>query len=257
MDSNYHIFKKSVKSKNKTIHRWYYYYVDLVTGKKIQKVCSGCKTQAEAYAFVSNLPPVYSEKKTTIKDIAEWMYIPGGPHLERQAKLGKAFTTETLGTKRNSLNIFVDEFGELELQNLTVPMVIDFLMEDEHSGSWKNGFLTVVGEVYSEAPFHNLPYIPALQFPKFRRNSKKKDIFTVEELNTFFDEKLWMKYSEEKYRKFPQFNEGYKAMYLMFLCCINCGLRIGEGIGTRVNQFLFDEKVFVVDGFWSQNQEIH
>lgn len=38
------------------------------------------------------------------------------------------------------------------------------------------------------------------------------------------------------------------------LCCVKCGLRIGEGIGTRVNQFLFDEKVFVVDGFWRSNQ---
>ena len=48
---DYHIFKKSTKSKNKTIHRWYYYFVDVVSGKKIQRVCKGCKTQAEAYAL--------------------------------------------------------------------------------------------------------------------------------------------------------------------------------------------------------------
>ena len=39
MDSNYHIFKKPVKSKNKIIHRWYYYFIEPVTGKKVQKVC--------------------------------------------------------------------------------------------------------------------------------------------------------------------------------------------------------------------------
>lgn len=253
---DYHIFKKPTKSKNKIVHRWYYYFIDPVTGKKVQKVCSGCKTQAEAYAFVSKLPLLFEEKKITIKDIAELMYIPGGPHLERMAKLGKIYTKETLNTKRGLLKVFVEEFGELELKDLTIPMVIDFLADYKRSGSWKNNFLTVVGEVYAEAPFHNLPYVPIPQFPKFKRNSKKKDIFTVNELNIFFDESLWINYSNEKYLKFPQFNEGHKAMYLMFLCCIKCGLRIGEGIGTRVNQFLFDEKVFVVDGFWKHNSLI-
>lgn len=253
---DYHIFKKPTKSKNKIVHRWYYYFIDPVTGKKVQKVCSGCKTQAEAYAFVSKLPSLFEEKKITIKDIAELMYIPGGPHLERMAKLGKIYTKETLNTKRGLLKVFVEEFGELELKDLTIPMVIDFLADYKRSGSWKNNFLTVVGEVYTEAPFHNLPYVPIPQFPKFKRNSKKKDIFTVDELNIFFDESLWINYSNEKYLKFPQFNEGHKAMYLMFLCCIKCGLRIGEGIGTRVNQFLFDEKVFVVDGFWKHNSLI-
>lgn len=183
------------------------------------------------------------------------MYIPGSPHLERQKKLGKVFTPETLKIKRFALNIIVEEFGHLELQELTIPMVIDFLMNGKkHSCSWKNGFLTVVGELYAEAPFHNIPYIPVPQFPKFRRNSKKKDIFTVDELNTLFDEKLWIDYSNMRYSKHPQFDEGHKAIYLLFLCCVKCGLRIGEGIGTRVNQFLFDEKVFVVDGFWRSNQ---
>lgn len=37
---DYHIFKKATKSKNKLVHRWYYYYNDVVTGKKIQRVCN-------------------------------------------------------------------------------------------------------------------------------------------------------------------------------------------------------------------------
>ena len=55
-------------------------------------------------------------------------------------------------------------------------------------------------------------------------------------------------------QNFPQFDEGHKAMYLLFLCCVKLGLRIGEGIGIRTNQFLFDERAFVVDGFWKANQ---
>ena len=32
---DYHLFKKATKSKNKIIHRWYYYFIDPVSGKKI------------------------------------------------------------------------------------------------------------------------------------------------------------------------------------------------------------------------------
>lgn len=254
MDSNYHIFKKSVQSKGKTVHKWYYYWNDPVTGVMRQKVCKGCKTQAEAYTFVSALPPLFIEEKITISSIGKWMYIPGSSHLERMEKLGKQYTLETLKCKRGLLDIFLAKFGDLELKDLTIPMVIDFLTEDPHSGSWKNNFLTVVGEVYAEAPFMGLPYIPAPQFPKFRRNSIKKDVFTTDELNILFDESLWINLSSTKYANHPQFDEGHKAIYLMFLCCIKCGLRIGEAIGARVNQFLFDQGMFVVDGFYRHNQ---
>ena len=59
MDSNYHIFKKSVKSKGKTVHKWYFYWNDPITGTMHQKVCKGCKTQAEAYAYVSAQPALF------------------------------------------------------------------------------------------------------------------------------------------------------------------------------------------------------
>lgn len=254
MDSNYHLFKKSVQSKGKTVHKWYYYWNDPFTGVMRQKVCKGCKTQAEDYTFVSALPPLFIEEKITISSIGKWMYIPGSSHLERMEKLGKQYTLETLKCKRGLLDIFLAKFGDLELKDLTIPMVIDFLTEDPHSGSWKNNFLTVVGEVYAEAPFMGLPYIPAPQFPKFRRNSIKKDVFTTDELNILFDESLWINLSSTKYANHPQFDEGHKAIYLMFLCCIKCGLRIGEAIGARVNQFLFDQGMFVVDGFYRHNQ---
>ena len=80
MDSNYHIFKKSTKSKGKIVHKWCYYWNDPVTGTMHQKVCKECKTQAEAYAFVSALPSPFIETKITIAKIAKWMYIPGSKY---------------------------------------------------------------------------------------------------------------------------------------------------------------------------------
>ena len=35
--------------KTKTVHRWYYYFYDPFTGRKVQKACRGCKNQAEAF----------------------------------------------------------------------------------------------------------------------------------------------------------------------------------------------------------------
>ena len=116
MDSNYHIFKKKITTNKKTTHKWYYFWNDPVMGKMYQRVCKGCKTQAEAYAFVSALPPLFVEEKITIAKIAEWMYVPGGPHLERLAKLGIVYTPETINGKRFKLNIIVEQFGNLEIQ---------------------------------------------------------------------------------------------------------------------------------------------
>lgn len=252
---DYHIFRKATKSKNKVVHRWYYYYNDVVTGKKVQKVCRGCKTQAEAFSFISALPPLHVSKRVTIRTIATWMYVPGSEHIQRQEKLGRSYNLKTLKLKRHLLEIFLNQFGDLQLEELTVPLVMDFLMEDAHSGSWKNNFLTIVGEVYAEAPFYNVPYVAAPSFPKFARNSRKKDIFTTEELNILFDESLWAKLNKLMYEKQPQYDEGYLSIYLLFLTSINCGLRLGEAIGLKVHQFSFEKKILVVDGFYRYQEK--
>ena len=254
---DYHIFRKPKIVNGKTVHRWYYYYIDPVTGKKVQKSCGKCKNQAEAYAFISNLSPLFeSSKKIKIADIAKWMFIPGGDHLNRLEKLGRVLDIKTIKNKRHILEIIVENFGNLELKDLKIPMVIEFLSDDEdHSGSWKNNFLTVLNDLYEEAPFCGVENISAPKFPKFRRNTIKKDIFTTEELNRLFSEELWSKLNSLMYEKCPQYNEGYKDIYLMFLCCSMCGLRIGEAIALRKKQFMFDQNMLLVDGFFKHDSK--
>ena len=62
--------------------------------------------------------------------------------------------------------------------------------------------------------------------------------------------------SNEKYKNHPQFDEGHKLIYLMLLCCSSLGLRVSESIGIRAGQFLFDEKMFVVYGFYKNEEKI-
>ncbi|MCR5613497.1 tyrosine-type recombinase/integrase [Treponema sp.] len=254
----YHIFKKPTKSKNKIVHRWYYYYVDPFTGKKVQKVCKNCRTQAEANAYISQLSSPFEEKKICIKDITNYMFIPGSAHMERMEKFGRKLDIKTIKDKRHLLDIFVSKFGDTLLQDLTVPKVIDFLFSfgDKRSGSWKNNMLTVIGEVFDEAPFYGLTNIKRPSFPKFARNSKKKDIFTTDELQRIFDENNWIKLEQQKYSHQPMFKEDYTPLYLMFLTCITCGLRLGEAIGVKVNQFLFDDGIFLVNGFYKHESKI-
>lgn len=246
---DYHVFKKPRTIKNKVVHRWYYYFVDPFTGKEIQKACRGCKTQAEAYAYVSSLPPLFIERKTTIRDITKYMFVPGGDHVIRLQNLGKQLDMKTITGKRFLLNLFVEQFGDLELRELTVPMVVNWLISVDRSGSWKNNMLTVIANVYDEAPFHDV-IIQKPAFPKFARKTKKADIFTTDELNKLFDRDVWARVEQKMFaNQAIKPDEDCTAIYLMFLCSASCGLRLGEAIGLRAGQFLFSEGMLVVDGF--------
>lgn len=64
----------------------------------------------------------------------------------------------------------------MELKDLTIPMVINYLLPIERSGSWKNNFLTVVSNVYDEAPLFGINNLIKPTFPKFPRHTKKVDI---------------------------------------------------------------------------------
>ena len=66
---DYHIFRKPKTLKNKTVHRWYYYFYDPFTGKKIQKACSGCKNQAEAYVLFQLFHHSLQSKKSQSKQL--------------------------------------------------------------------------------------------------------------------------------------------------------------------------------------------
>ena len=41
----------------------------------------------------------------------------------------------------------------------------------------------------------------------------------------------------------------------MFLCCSMCGLRIGEAIALRKKQFMFDQNMLLVDGFFKHDSK--
>ena len=60
------------------------------------------------------------------------------------------------------------------MKDLTIPMVTEYLINDKHSGSWKNNFITVIRDIYDEAPFQGVPFIPKPDFHLLYEIHKKK-----------------------------------------------------------------------------------
>jgi integrase len=198
------------------------------------RVCKNCKSYDEAKNYVSKLKFI-NENKYIIKEIASDMYLPGSIHIARLKNFGKTIAEETREQKRHVTELIIKQFGECDIRKLKVADIELFLLKDKkHSGSWKNFYLETFGSIYDETIWKCDQQIVKPKFQRFARNSKKSDILTEEELFKLFgNSKKWNSYEE----------------YLLFLILSACGLRLGEAIGLKVDQFLFDEKMLVINGF--------
>ena len=233
----YHVFRKPRKSKKgKTVHRWYYYWLD-VDGKQIQRSCRGCKNRSEAENYIRSLPPppgapTVSGPDVRIRDIAETMYIPGGDHIHRRKQLGKSINPGTMRECRIYIKKIVSLWGDMKLGGLGVDTVMPYLFNVDRSGGWKNRFLEVLGEIYSEAPWYNCR-VSKPAFQCFATNYHKADIFSTEELDRLFKPENFISYQ----------------FYLFFLLCLSAGMRLGEVRAVRAKQIIADKKIIIIDGF--------
>jgi integrase len=237
--ADYHLFTETVAGKNgKPCQRWHYWFYD-TEGKQRKRRCKGCRTKAEAAAYIEQLPPLHiPEEKSLalVRDIAKDMFIPGGSHMERITQLGRDLSAESIREMRLYIGKIIQDWGDVPLSALEPDDVVDFLVKKDRSYSWKTRYLAMFEEIYREAPRHGCK-IPAQKFPKFAKNSKKANALTTDELNKLL-----------KPENFPDIR-----FYLFFLVCLSAGLRLGEVRAVRVRQILFDRKVLVVDGFCKRN----
>jgi integrase len=167
-----------------------------------------------------------------IRNIAKDMYIPGSAHVGRRKQLGKSIDPETLAESRRYIKRITGLWGGLKLEALGVDVVMPYLFGIDRSGKWKNRFLEILGEVYTEAPWYDCR-VQKPVFQRFAANSKKADIFTTAELDQLFKSENFASYQ----------------LYLFFLLCLSGGMRIGEVRAVRAKQIIFDRKVLIIDGF--------
>jgi integrase len=127
-------------------------------------------------------------------------------------------------------------WGDLQLEALGVDVVMPYLFGLDYSGKWKNRFLEILGEIYTEAPWHGCR-VSKPSFQRFAANYKKADIFTTAELERLFKPENFISYQ----------------FYLFFLLCLSGGMRLGEVRAIRAKQIIFDRNVLIIDGFCRQD----
>lgn len=233
----YHVFRRHVKSGNKLVWRYHYWFEDVQTGKRIIRVCKNCTTRYAAELYVQALNEKHNSKK--IKDIAQSMFLPGSDHVKRRQQLGKTIKKETLKESRRFIEHIIDQFGQCDIMDLTPKMVVNYLFDVRRSASWKNQFTAALHEIFKEANFCGIK-VQKLEIPRFSGKTKKSDIFTDFEL--------------QKLLKSENF-DNYSA-FMLFLLTAGAGLRISEARGFRGCQYLRNQKMIIVDGFMNRENTI-
>ncbi len=221
---------------SKKSFNWYLHYCDY-EGKKHQKLLKNCKTRKEAERCALKLS-VLEDDQYLVKNIAKDMYLPASQHLRRLTMLGKKFADETLYQKRLQLDFMLKQFGDCDIRKLKPRDIELYLMKDEaHSGSWKNNIIDTFATVYDETMWKCDEQVKRPRFLRFSRNSRKTDIFTMQELDIILNPKVWKSYND----------------YLAFYLIASCGLRLGEVRAVRVSQIFWTEKVLLINGFCKED----
>jgi integrase len=235
----YHVFRKPKKLKNgKTARRWYYYYLD-GDKKQVQKACKGCKTRKEAEYYIRALPgPSAPAGRVRIEDIARDMFLDGSAHMNRRIQLGRKPDLHTQLEARHYIRLIIEKWGRMTLAELNPADVTKHLFAVNRSGSWKNRYTCIFGEIYAESQWYGCR-AERPRFQRFAKNTRKADIFTTGELD----------------RLFVPANFPSHEFYVFFLLCVSGGLRLGEIRAVRPKQFVFERKALIVDGFCKRNGE--
>jgi integrase len=227
------VYQHLKETKAGKAHRWYYYYYTL-DGKKVQKACKGCQTKEQAEAYVAKLPAPLDAKTENglISSIANDMFVEGSAHMERRKQLGKSTYHGTMKESRRFVETIIQQWGDMELKDLTPEMVMAYLFSVSKAGKWKNKLTQVLDEIYSEAKWHGCR-AGKIDLEKFKSAPRKADALTPAEITSVF-----------KTENFPSYQ-----FYLLFILSLAAGLRLGEARAVRAKQIVFERSLMIVDGF--------
>jgi integrase len=248
----YHLFERERRGRS------YFYYWYEEQGKRIQKACGhGCDDKRSAVIYLEQLLKTdLSEAKRkaalasiTIKDFAKNMFLEGAPHLARWAAKGKILKRQTIVQHRRHLTGYLlPRFGNLRFTEITPTMIEDFLLEQRLSNSCRNTILYTLKLVMHEARRSGIiEMIP--EFEPFKRNGKRQDILSGEELIKLFpfDEKelieIW-KRPDDMRKERPEIALMFGTL---FCVTVSAGLRSGEIRALHHEQISFANSGLMID----------
>lgn len=259
----YHIYKRKIIKNKKEIIQWYYWYYD-ENKRQIRKSCGTnnkpCLLKRDAEAFISKLEEedkikekeINELKKVRLKDIAQEMFSKNSTYLKLYQSRGIILTPQTIKAKISLLEKYIiPEFGERDVTSIVDCEIEDWLINLDLSNSSKNNILAVFNEVLIECKRNKIiNYVPEIK--RFKRNSKKKDIITLDEIKKLFPntpkelEEVWKTNKQQKYIGIDGLVHSYDFMFgLIFKLILVTGMRLGEVIALSISQY--KENGFIIN----------
>ena len=172
----------------------------------------------------------YALPSITLGDYAKDMFEKGAPHLERWESKGNILKPQTIAQHRRIIkNFLIPEFSHLTFNQIRPADIDRFLLRKRLSNSYRNTIVYTLLLIMREAKYDGyIEIIP--EFEPFKRNGKRQDVLSSEELLSLFpdDEKeltsVWKRPDDMRKEK----DEIALMFGTLFCVAVSAGLRSGE-----------------------------
>jgi integrase len=226
MRHDYTLFKRYSDPKNKRGIRWYFYYYDDLGNRKSKATGKAKKYEAEEYAkaYLESL----DRGSYTLNDYTQTFFKWGEcPWIKRQLAKGRGFSEGFASSRRRNLDLYIlPKFGKRKLDSFNRVEIENWLIDLNNQKTKKplanqtrNHILYTFRIVLREAEREGLIPFNCLQSVEpMSPESKKRDVFTKDELKKLFPDDL-----QEAERIW-----GRKEYVYLFYILATTGIRSGE-----------------------------
>ncbi|MBO7518532.1 MAG: site-specific integrase [Methanobrevibacter sp.] len=242
-----HLYQRTLTRNGKKIKAWYYWYYDEF-GKQIRKSCGKdgkpCILKRDAEAYISNLKEEEIKKeKITFAEYCDGFYEPGSRFLRKQEARGYKYQPNSIYQKNLYLQKFLSVFGKVNVRQLTVGMVENWLIDVDCSNSVKNNILSTVeeieGELYSDGLIDN-----PIHVKHFKRNTKDKGILSLTEITKLFPVEYDKLIETWRIRSTERENDIYSFAAAIYTL-LTTGMRSSEIRALQWNQFIRPDAILI------------
>jgi integrase len=185
----------------------------------------------------------------TVGEFAKDMFTNGADHIKRWIEKGYVLKPQTIDQYRRHLAKYIlPQFGKFRFTEITPTAVEDFLLEQQLSNSCRNTILYTLKLVMREARragvFEIIP-----EFEPFKRNGKRQDTLSGEELTRLFpfDEQelveIWKRPDDMRKER----SEIALMFGTLFCVAVSAGLRSGEARAIHQDQISIANSGLVID----------
>lgn len=254
MEIERHLFKRTETKNGKKEVRWYYWYYD-ENGKQVKKSCGQhgkpCLLKREAEAFIAALAEQDRAdeeakrlaRQIRLRDVGENLYAPESFFMKLKVAHGKSLQPQTLHQKKRIMSIILDEFGDRVPETIEEGEIENFVISLDYKNSYKNTILSTFRDLFSECKRLKLVK-HRLDIDGFSRsNTRKKDIFTMEQLGMMFPDdtakmsEIWSVNGSDRYMGIDGLVHENGFMFgVMFRLMASTGLRPGEVRAICIDQ---------------------